>query len=331
MYRVPGTQQRTLKGQSLRYYALALLCGVLFAGSAYGDCDDLAAPRALPTTAAGGWSLATFNLWRLRDTEKDRPLDEPLHESVYRARLQALADYIVDTLKAPVLLAVQEVEGKAVILKQLADQIVAHGGPRYRFVLQEGNDPSGMNVALLHRPPAQVTEAKALFTDRRFRNQPLYSRPPLAVTLTAPEELTLVVVHLRSGRGLNEKAWVAEKRRRQAARLAAWAQTRNDTFLALAGDFNSAPSSGKFSEPIGLIAETGLYNSWQHLKADERYSYRHQCQPQTLDYIWLSAPLKANLSGVAVSRGNAGRYSQLYENDGTEVVSDHEALVTFFQ
>jgi endonuclease/exonuclease/phosphatase family metal-dependent hydrolase len=314
---------------SRRGAALWLLLGALAAGPAAADCRDLAAPRPVPTAAEGQWSLATFNLWRLRDTEKNSPIDRPLDDAVYQARLDALAGYIVDTLKAPVLLAVQEVENLA-ILEQLAQRVTAQGGPRYRALLLEGHDPAGMDVALLHRAPAEVADVRALFADQRFRGQPLFSRPPLAVTLTAPRDMTLVIVHLRSANGLGEKAWVAEKRRRQATGLAQWSRAGSDQALAVVGDFNSAPDSGAFSEPWTVMAASGLYNSWDRVKKAERYSYRHRCRPQTLDYVWLSEALKGNLRGVAISRGNAGRYDRLYGGDGTEVVSDHDVLVTYF-
>jgi len=310
--------------------ALWLLLGALAAGPAAAECRDLAAPRAVPTAAEGQWNLATFNLWRLRDTEKNSPMDRPLDEPVYQARLDALAGYVVDTLKAPVLLAVQEVENIA-ILEQLAERMTAQGGPRYRALLLEGHDPSGMDVGLLYRAPAEVSDARALFADQTFRGQPLFSRPPLAVTLTAPRALTLVIVHLRSANGLGEKAWVAEKRRRQADRLAQWSRARKDQALAVVGDFNSAPDSGAFSEPLTVMAASGLYNSWDKVKQAERYSYRHRCRPRTLDYVWLSEGLRKDLRGVAVSRGNAGRYDRLYGSDGTEVVSDHDGLVTYFE
>jgi endonuclease/exonuclease/phosphatase family metal-dependent hydrolase len=314
---------------SRRGAALWLLLGALAAGPAAADCRDLATPRAVPTAAEGQWSLATFNLWRLRDTEKNSPIDRPLDDAVYQARLDALAGYIVDTLKAPVLLAVQEVENLA-ILEQLAQRVTAQGGPRYRALLLEGHDPAGMDVALLHRAPAEVADVRVLFADQRFRGQPLFSRPPLAVTLTAPRDMTLVIVHLRSANGLGEKAWVAEKRRRQATGLAQWSRAGSDQALAVVGDFNSAPDSGAFSEPWTVMAASGLYNSWDRVKKAERYSYRHRCRPQTLDYVWLSEALKGNLRGVAISRGNAGRYDRLYGGDGTEVVSDHDVLVTYF-
>jgi predicted extracellular nuclease len=113
--------------------------------------------------------------------------------------------------------------------------------------------------------------------------------------------------------------------------LAQWSRARADQALAVVGDFNSAPDSGAFSEPLTVMAASGLYNSWDRVKKAERYSYRHRCRPQTLDYVWLSEALKADLQGVAVSRGNAGRYDRLYGSDGTEVVSDHDGLVTYLK
>ena len=64
--------------------ALWLLLGALAAGPAGADCRDLAAPRAVPTAAEGQWNLATFNLWRLRDTEKNSPIDRPLDDAFLR-------------------------------------------------------------------------------------------------------------------------------------------------------------------------------------------------------------------------------------------------------
>ncbi|ASK33131.1 endonuclease (plasmid) [Alcanivorax sp. N3-2A] len=308
--------------------ALALLA-LLLAPLAGADCHGLAPPRVVPVAAGDQWSLATLNLWRLRDASKDARFDEPLSEPVYRHRLDALAGYLLDTLRAPPLLALQEIENRA-ILDALIERIVAAGGPRYQGVLMEGHDPSGMDVALLYRPPVAVGAVRALFSSSRYRGQPLFSRPPLAVSLKQPVEATVVVVHLRSARDLGRKAWVAEKRRRQASALGDWIAARRGA-LIVAGDFNSAPEPGLFGEPWRLIGASGLYDSWQRLDRDERYSFRHRCQPQALDHILMSKTLLPKLRAVAVSRGNAGRYDRLYGSNGTEVVSDHDALVVYFQ
>lgn len=305
---------------------LAALLLVL-AWPAAADCHGLAPYRAVPAARAGHWTLATFNLWRLRDTRKDGPDDDPLTPSLYHARLDALAGFLIDTLHSPRLVAVQEVENRAT-LNALAERVRARGGPRYRAVLLEGNDPSGIDVGLLYRAPATLGPVRALFGDRRYRHRPLFSRPPLLVTVKAPVPFTLVVVHLRSARGLDRR-WVVDKRHRQAALLGAWIKHFHGP-LVVAGDFNSGPGRGKYAQPWRIIQRAGLYDSAQRLPADQRYSYRHHCRREEPDHILLSSAMAKRLDKVAVSRGNAGRYHLLYGDHGTRVVSDHDAPVVYF-
>lgn len=315
-------------GELGRVLSSLLIILIFLAPPAAARCHGLAPPRDVPAASAGEWTLATFNLWRLRDTDKDAPLDQPLTPAIYRARLDALAGYLIDRLKTPTLVAVQEVENRA-ILEDLAQRIHQRGGPVYKAVLVEGNDPSGMDVGLLYRLPARVGKVRTLFADQKFRHHALFSRPPLWVTMTGPASFSLIVVHLRSARGLGKKAWVAEKRRRQADRLTTWVQGHSGA-LVVAGDFNSGPGKGAFGQPWRRISEAGLYDSGQRLLATERYSYRHRCQPAGLDHILLSSEMEKRLKAVAVSRGNAGRYKVLYGHHGTRVVSDHDVPVVYF-
>ena len=114
-----------------RYWRCWLLAAaVLGNGPELADCRDLAPARPLPSAAEGQISLATFNLWRLRDARKDSSLDRPLSKAVYQARLEAVARYITRDLRAPALLAVQEVES-ATVLKALSRVISKAGGPDY--------------------------------------------------------------------------------------------------------------------------------------------------------------------------------------------------------
>jgi predicted extracellular nuclease len=143
-----------------------------------------------------------------------------------------------------------------------------------------------------------------------------------------PRQLQLVVVHLRSARGL-QKLRVHEKRQSQAALLVNWAGEQ-DGPLVMAGDFNTTWDAGRFSASYRRFAESGLFNLWQRLPGPERYSFRHRCRPQALDHIWVSSGLNQSVSRVAVSRGNAGRYHNLYGSKGEAPVSDHDALVVYF-
>jgi predicted extracellular nuclease len=308
----------------MRYLLIVYL--LLVPLSLWADCRGLAPARGVPAPAENEWNLATLNLWRLRDIRKDSHLDKPLSSAVLERRLEALADFIAGPLRAPHMLAVQEVENRQ-LLAALVERLARYGW-RYRVVLKEGNDPSGMDVGLLYRQPVQIASAESLFAEQDFHNHALFSRPPLHVTVHAPRHLQLVVVHLRSARGL-QKAQVQEKRQSQAALLANWV-TKQDGPLIVAGDFNSTWDAGRLSASYARFAESGLFNLWQLMPEPERYSFRYRCQPQALDHIWVSREAKKAVSRTAVTRGNAGRYHSLYGSQGVTPVSDHDALVVYF-
>ncbi|WP_372636231.1 endonuclease/exonuclease/phosphatase family protein [Alcanivorax jadensis] len=290
------------------------------------DCRNLAPAQGVPAPQADEWTLATLNLWRLRDTRKDSRLDEPLSAAVLNRRIQALADFIAGPLQAPHMLAVQEVENRELLEKLTAR--LARKGHHYRVVLKEGNDPSGMDVGLLYRQPVRIASVSRLFAEQGFHGHSLFSRPPLRVTVQDPRQWQLVIVHLRSARGLH-KPQVHGKRQSQAALLANWVGEQ-DGPLVMAGDFNTTWDAGRFSASYERFAESGLFNLWQRLPEPERYSFRHRCRPQALDHIWVSADLKMSVSRVAASRGNVGRYDSLYGSQGVAPVSDHDALVVYF-
>ena len=306
-------------------FLIILLC-LLAATALSADCRGLAPARSIPAPQANEWTLATLNLWRLRDTRKDSRLDEPLSEAVLNRRIQALAGFIAGPLQAPHMLAVQEVENRE-LLEALAVRLARHGW-RYRVALKEGNDPSGMDVGLLYRQPVRIVSVESLFAEQEFHGHSLFSRPPLHVTVRSPRQLQLVVVHLRSARGLH-KSRVRQKRQRQAALLASWAIEQSGP-LIMAGDFNSTWGAGRISASYRRFAQSGLFNLWQRLPKRERYSFRHRCRPQALDHIWVSPDLETSVSRMAASRGNAGRYHSLYGSQGVAPVSDHDALVVYF-
>ena len=294
-------------------------------------CDNLQPPRALPATPPGQWSLVTQNLWRFRDSRRDGPADKPLHDGQVQARTRALARYVRDRLALPHVLAVQEVENEP-LLQSLADAIAAISAARYRVHLAEGADPSGMDVGVLVRDPVQVEALEQLFVEQRYRGAPLFSRPPLRLEMSRPVSLSLLVVHLRSARGLDDPSrtdWVRGKRAAQAQHLRSWMQDEHGP-VVLVGDFNSAPGERLFGEPLAIIDDAWPVSAWARLPAGERYSYRHRCAPQAIDHVLMDARLAGSVASVAVSRGNAGRFDALYASGGLDPVSDHDALAVFF-
>ena len=314
--------------------AMLILLAALLGVRVAADCGRPPAVRAVPAADNGELTLATFNLWRLRDSDKDARYDEPLAPERVEARLQALARMINERLDAPHLLAVQEVENRALLLR-LA-RTVAEDGPDYRAILREGHDPSGMDVGLLYRAPVRITDHEALFAERKRAGHWLFSRPPLRVRVSEPFVLDLVAVHLRSAHGLDEpgeRARVRAKRAAQARLVHQWAQktSKEGGAVVLAGDFNSAPGHDLYAEPWQRI-QSGLGSVWSHLPENERFSHIHDCRRQPIDHIFYNEVLTDRVTDAAVSRGNAGHYRSLYGADGTDsAVSDHDVPVLYLE
>lgn len=312
-------------------FALLVLCTPL---QAREKCPR-PAPRALPATATNELLLVTQNLWRLVDDYPDTHADQPVDTAYYQQRLDAIADYIGDTLQWPHLLAVQEVEHPR-LLEQLVDRIAARGGPSYQFAIREGLDPSGIDVALLYRAPVRVADIESPFHRERYKRSPLYSRPPLVVTLAEPRPMTLVVVHLRSGIDLEDERKgrnIQDKRRRQAQRLRDWLEDRvaAGDDVALVGDLNSAFGDMPYAEPVTILDRAPFDSVWEWLPEDERFSYVYQCRRQSIDNILLSESLLDDVSRVAVMRGNAGYQHLLYRKQAPYLVSDHDGLGVYLR
>lgn len=305
--------------------ALLLALGPL---SALADCPVNEQVRALPAAGREELSLATQNLWRLSAAEQTPAL--------LAQRLQRWAEHIETVLGYPHILVLQEVDSGST-LRQLVAQILLADGPRYRYQLIDGEDPSGIDVAVLARAPVRLGEVRALFADRSLQGHGLFSRPPLRVEVQAPISFVLLALHLRSGHDLlhpQRGPWVQAKRRAQAdaVRRQVLAELAAGNQLVLAGDLNSAPGDGRYAEPWSILAQAPLLSAWQRLPQAERFSYRYRCQPQAIDHILMSPGVAARLSRVAVSRGHAGRYDVLYGADGAgAVLSDHDALKIYLR
>lgn len=305
---------------------------LLLAPAAPADCPAPEPARELRAAGANEIMLASLNLWRLRDTRKDARHDRPLERETLDQRLDALALHIIRTLARPHLLAIQEVENRS-LLKQLVRRIREAGGPAYRVYLEEGHDPSGIDVGLLVRDPVRVARTRQLFArEKAAAGYPLFSRPPLLAVISEPWPLELVVVHLRSGHDLHEPR-VRARRRRQAQLLRGWALQRHGEGrpVVIAGDLNSAGDDA-FGEPRRLLAQPPMHSVWQYLPAAQRYSHVFRCRRQAIDDLLHNPSVAGKVSGAGVTRGEAGRYRALHGDEGTgEVVTDHDAPALYLR
>lgn len=311
---------------------------LLCSQSVYAACPVVETVRPLPPPAENELLVASQNLWNVMapgQGGRQRP-DPAQHE----ARLDALADYVIKVLSAPHVLAVQEVETLA-LLEALAERIEAAGGPQFRVWLEEGHDPSGIDVGVMVRAPVDGVTVRQVFKGERNLGHWLFHRPPLHVRVEAPFPFELLIVHNRSGHGLDDarrSSQVQARRLAQARALRGWALARisEGVPLMLIGDFNTAPDpdgSGTrhYHEPFDYLDRPPLRSHWSRVAEEDRFTYIFRCQRQAIDHAFLSPRLYSRMSNAAVTRGNAGRFRTLYDHGGTRVVSDHDGIGVYLK
>jgi len=301
-----------------------------------------------PKPASDQFSAATFNLENYFDTVDDtgtpaEPKPSPEELAVKQTKL---AYTIGQILGCPTLLAVQEVENGA-LLADLADLAAPMCGFTYHVVHQESPDARGIDVALLVNPQQVVVDTAVLqqgctpidtgINDPRTNcppgQHPLFSRPPLQVTVTVQgSPVTVIVVHFKSKRG--GEAETAPRRVAQAAHvraLVAEMVTANpETAVIVLGDFNDYNQS----PPLQTLTQDGLLtNLLSQLPEETRYSFNFGGVRQLIDGILVSPTLQSWVTAVAIQHTNAD-YPDLWGRDTADYLpyksSDHDPSVAIF-
>jgi hypothetical protein len=264
------------------------------------------AARPVLPAAADEFTVASLNLQRF--------LGEP-------NRLNKAALLIRNVLGLPDILGVQEAENLAV-LRALADRL------GYQAYLEEGNDPSGIDVGLLVKPAVRVLEVR-----QEGKSDPVNDRPPLllrAAVGTSAFPITVIVNHLRSLTDIEDPR-VQEKRRAQAEFLAGLIRARQAENLVVVGDFNSFQFDDGYVDVIGILKSAGVVNLTEALPLDQNYSYVFDGNSQTLDHILVSRSLAGRVSRIVYGRANAD-FPDSLRNDPNrpERLSDHDSPVAYF-
>ncbi|HFQ94914.1 MAG TPA: hypothetical protein ENK32_12945, partial [Anaerolineae bacterium] len=163
-----------------------------------------------PIPAADQFSVATFNVENYFDTVDDtRSSAEPKPRPEELAvKQEKLAYALSETLACPTLVGIQEVENKP-LLDTLVEMAAEACGFTYTVTHLESADGRGIDVALLSDPNRveigdyQLRQTCAPFetgifdksVDCRPGDDPLFSRPPLQVSLTLDGEPYTVIVN----------------------------------------------------------------------------------------------------------------------------------------
>lgn len=298
---------------------------------------------AAPAAAAESLGILTQNLNRLFDDVDDGNQELVIPGDRFERRVRTAAKRIAEHFGLPQIVALQEVENRRV-LRRIASEIEARHGARYRPVLLPGQDVSGINLGFLVRRGVRIREARQLFRNASLEpgGNPLFSRPPLLLEACYRGDcLTLVNLHLRSMRGIDDPedgARVRHKRLAQAEMLAAWIdreqREKPRASLLVLGDFNALTPSDAQVDVAGIIRgnpdnartrlrgrdliDPDLVDLTALIPAERRYSFIFRRQKQLLDYMLVNRAFAAEVESIGFSR--------IYYR-----LSDHAGLIAWFR
>jgi endonuclease/exonuclease/phosphatase family metal-dependent hydrolase len=263
------------------------------------------------TLHAGELVLAWWNVQNCFDT-----VDDPRHDDTvagerdYSDKISALSD-VIRTLDADIV-GLAEIEN-ITVLEDLADD---SGYPW--FYLEEGNDPRGIDVALMSRYRAEY---------RSHRDQPVpypgnprykFSRDcPEAVITINGHRLVLMLNHLKSKLGNAEK-----NRAKQLAQCRGILDIIADRYAVepvppayiIMGDFNS----NRYSEPLNLLEKSGLIILNYRERIEKVYTTVYRGQKQELDYFILNRQMHSKTSKQSLYAVHSRHITE---------ISDHFPLV----
>jgi len=263
-------------------------------------------------------------------------------------------------LKAPDILAVQEVENLNT-LQDLADKILTDDPALiYMPFLEEGNDIGGINVGFLVRNSVKVNSVTQIGKDETYefggQTLTLHDRPPLIldaiIDTTGTETIKVMVIHNRSLSGIdgNDSTRVRTKRFEQSRWISQQIQEMQtadpNINLVVLGDFNAFQFTDGYADVLGQITgnldpggafipgtdevNPDLRNQILDLPPEERYSFIFRGSAQVLDHILTSQALENAISGIEFGRGNADAPDSFSEDGSTPLrSSDHDGLVLY--
>ncbi len=277
----------------------------------------LACGPSAPRTAASSADppavvrVVSWNVHDLFDEVADPgTLDPAVAPAEVEARLEAVAA-VLRRLDADAVL-LQEVEHLP-LLRRLAARA---GYPEARLL--EGNDPRGIDVALLSRWP--VTGYQGHGEERSPDGRPLWPRDAVEAGLSVGGlRLVLVATHLSSHLSDPDGA----RRRLQAARL------RELADLAAAADPGAlVVAGGDLNDEASAPALAPLFGDGRWLEVGRAAD----AAPATYGpppWTWSDGRLRQALDHLAVGAGQAGRVLAGWVADGPDVAaaSDHRPVV----
>lgn len=281
-------------------------------------------------------AVATWNLENVFDEIDDGGEATPEPSEAEQADRRAkVVRGIADWLGAPPVVAVQEVE-KRVLLQAIAEDLNAYTGTTsYVALLEEGNDPRGIDVGfLIDTAQVRYRNVRQLAADEvsdgrceaGASGDLVFDRVPLAVDVKHDRGgwMTVVSNHFKSkfgGTPANDFFEDCRVEQAQVLRDAVADLSR----VALVGDFNAF----RDSRTLGVLTSGGYENLVDRIPADRRFSYVFQGRVQFLDHIVVSPSLADTAGAVDSPKIDSDVPVPVFEADPTTAfaTSDHDPLL----
>lgn len=254
-------------------------------------------------------------------------------QSEFDTKTAKLSIAIRNNLGSPDIIALQEVETKAV-LDELAAKISSDGGPAYTPHLIEGNDGRGIDVAYLVKDGVNTLSVEQIGENATTVENGcgpsgtdlLFSRPPLVLRaqMDSGETISIINNHFKSKSGSDacrnaQASFVAD---------AANDETASGNEVIVTGDLNSYEDEQSVSI---LETNANLTNLVHNIPAENKFSYIYTGKAQFLDHMLVSSNLNANHLNVDSAKMNPD-FAASNESDATNAlsVSDHDPIQAVF-
>lgn len=276
------------------------LVSMLLFGGCPGPVQDFSIPTAdaepnppdaaidIPTGPPVPVKILTWNVHNFFNDKQDSPgtlePEEIQTTSKYQAQLDAVAKVVVQL--NPDIMMLEEVENQAVIddLAQKIAEVDPKVGPfEYRFIT-EGNDPRGIDIAVLSELPLQVAPSHK---NDYFKasTDPIegfkFARDVLeAHAIINGRHVVLLGIHFKAQDGvpLSDTKRLAEAERTRAIVTDVQFSDPSSAVIVL-GDFNDVPGS----PTLNALTGTGMLSATEAIPAGERYSVSFSGNLQLFD------------------------------------------------
>ncbi len=295
------------------------------------------------------YSVGTLNCHVLNDDDN----------AVLQTRVAKLSKYIREVMKAPDIIALQEVEN-ANVLQTLANKIHSDDASlNYTGYIKEHDNFSGLNSAFLVKSGITVTDHKLVGVTATFNmggyTYDTFDRPPYLLYAEIGDFAFRVLnVHLRSRNSIDDQQdgeFVRTKRHEQSLWIANFIQNIQNSNpaakVAIVGDFNAFEFTDGYvdvlgqitgdPDPLGALFEVEnvvnppMVNLTKNASQSNRYSYLFDGDAQALDHIVLTNGFYNYFRYFKFVHANSD-YPEYFEDDVSTPIgsSDHDGAVFRF-